>query len=264
MSHRSCYGTAKDVDNYGLSLRDNHVTNRTNTEGKPVNYHAHTANDGLGKPLPEDSGQWQPLDAHLRNVAELAKQFAAPLGSSAQAEAEIAGLLHDLGKYAERFQLRLRNPAIHGINHWATAAAYAYALKNPAVAFAADGHHTGIQALNEAEAGTPLRQTIANFTDPKLRLELTGQCSEDLITLLDRFKADGLQLPQFAPRPVPRTAMACSRPAGPTTLDNDQSNETLSHPTRNLRPDRNVDAARHRLVARVLRRADVQRRERHL
>ncbi|MGO8682854.1 MAG: HD domain-containing protein [Limisphaerales bacterium] len=39
---------------------------------------------------------WQPLAEHLRNVANLAKQFAVPLGLPA--EAELAGLLHDLGK----------------------------------------------------------------------------------------------------------------------------------------------------------------------
>jgi HD superfamily phosphohydrolase YqeK len=39
---------------------------------------------------------WQRLNVHLRNVADLAKQFAAPLGLSAQAEAELARPLHDL------------------------------------------------------------------------------------------------------------------------------------------------------------------------
>jgi hypothetical protein len=34
--------------------------------------YAHTANGPDGKPLPEDSGQWQPLATHLRNVADLA------------------------------------------------------------------------------------------------------------------------------------------------------------------------------------------------
>jgi len=37
-----------------------------------LNYYAHTANGPDGKPLPETSGQWQPLATHLRNVAELA------------------------------------------------------------------------------------------------------------------------------------------------------------------------------------------------
>jgi CRISPR-associated endonuclease/helicase Cas3 len=165
-----------------------------------MKFYAHTANDELGQPLPENSGTWQPLDVHLRNVADLAKRFAAPLNLTA--EAELAGLLHDLGKYSERFQLRLRNPAIHGLNHWAAGTAHAAALKAWAVAFAADGHHTGIPALNEAEAGTPLRQTVSSFADATRRLELTGQCPEDAATLLSRFNQDRLTLPPFSPRAV--------------------------------------------------------------
>lgn len=78
-------------------------------------YYAHTADrpDGTRDP---DVSKWQLLSDHLRNVAELAANFAAPFNASA--EARLAGLLHDLGKYATRFQSRLRAPAIHGINHW--------------------------------------------------------------------------------------------------------------------------------------------------
>jgi CRISPR-associated endonuclease/helicase Cas3 len=61
-----------------------------------MNYYAHTAEDERGNPLPESSGKWQPLNDHLRNVADLAKQFAAPLGLAKKAE--LVGLLHDLGK----------------------------------------------------------------------------------------------------------------------------------------------------------------------
>lgn len=165
-----------------------------------MKFYAHTANDEHGYPLPESSGRWQPLRVHLQKVANAAQRFAVPLGL--EAEAELAGLLHDLGKYAERFQLRLRNPAVHGINHWAAGTAHAAALKAWAVAFAADGHHTGIPALNEAETDTPLRQTVSNFAAPARRLELTGQCPEDLVTLLARFQADGLELPAISPGPV--------------------------------------------------------------
>ncbi len=163
-------------------------------------FYAHTAENELGEPLPEK--YWQPLKAHLRNVANLAKRFASPLGLTN--EAELAGLLHDLGKYAKRFQDRLRDPAVHGINHWAAGANHAAALRAWAVAFAADGHHTGIPALDEAEAGTPLRQTVSSFTDTNRRLELTGQCPEDSTALLTRFNEDGLSLPPFSPRPIGR------------------------------------------------------------
>jgi CRISPR-associated endonuclease/helicase Cas3 len=162
--------------------------------------YAHTAEDQQGKSLPENSGQWQPLSVHLRNVAELAKEFAARL--ALEREAELAGLLHDLGKYGQRFQARLRNTAIHGINHWAAGTARAAKLEAWTVAFAVDGHHTGIPALNDNAVGPSLRQTVQKFSDAKLRLELTGQCQESADDLLARFKDDRLQLPDFPPRAI--------------------------------------------------------------
>ena len=87
-----------------------------------MNYYAHTAMDAAGKPLGKES--WQLLKDHLTGVSDRARKFARPVGLGA--EAELAGLLHDLGKYAVRFQARLCNPAvIQGINHWAAGAACA-------------------------------------------------------------------------------------------------------------------------------------------
>lgn len=165
-----------------------------------MNYYAHTATLPDGS-RDSDERHWQPLATHLRNVAVLAKKLAGSLGLTE--EAEMAGLLHDLGKYSARFQARLRNPAIHGINHWAAGTAHAAKnLKAWAVAFAADGHHTGIPALNENDAGLSLRNTVQKFDDKINRLELTGQCSESLDELIARFTQDGLNLPPFSPRAI--------------------------------------------------------------
>ena len=62
---------------------------------KPGCYYGHSANDhGAGVP--------ELLSDHLKRVAEDAAQFASAFGAQEQARA--AGLLHDLGKYAEQFQ----------------------------------------------------------------------------------------------------------------------------------------------------------------
>ena len=47
-------------------------------------------------------GQDDLLSAHLQGVAQRAASFAEPFGGGA--EADLAGLLHDLGKYGELFQ----------------------------------------------------------------------------------------------------------------------------------------------------------------
>jgi CRISPR-associated endonuclease/helicase Cas3 len=185
----------------------------------------------------------------LRNVAMLAKQFAEPLGLGP--DAELAGYLHDLGKYAERFQARLRNTAIHGINHWAAGAAKAAASKAWAVAFAADGHHTGIPALNDNCVGPSLRETVRKFSNPELRLELTGQCPESADDLFVRFKEDGLQLPDLAPRAIEdwfaealRTRMVFSCLVDADFLDTEQHFQPQQASERampNLQPERALE-----------------------
>ena len=66
--------------------------------------YAHTHPD-----FPGDPSRWQPLETHLRNVAERAGEFAATFDSADWAS--VAGALHDLGKARKSFQdyLRLSN-----------------------------------------------------------------------------------------------------------------------------------------------------------
>lgn len=52
--------------------------------------------------------KWQPLDEHLKSVAEKAREFASAFGSGDWGY--LAGLWHDLGKYSETFQEKLRVP----------------------------------------------------------------------------------------------------------------------------------------------------------
>ncbi|MBT9165062.1 MAG: hypothetical protein DDT23_01073 [candidate division WS2 bacterium] len=70
-------------------------------------YFAHSLD---GRPAKE----WQRIDEHLKNVAELAKQFADPFGGGDWAE--LAGLWHDIGKYSSEFQNMLIKSADNNIN----------------------------------------------------------------------------------------------------------------------------------------------------
>jgi CRISPR-associated endonuclease/helicase Cas3 len=155
-----------------------------------VTYYAHTAEDESGKRLPKSA--WQLLKDHLRQVAELASGFASAM--ALETEAFLAGLLHDLGKYAERFQARLDDNSIHGINHWTVGARKAAELKASLVDYAVDGHHTGLPGAGD------LRQSLLKMAGPILTREHTG-CAESVAELTGRLVADGVQLPSVLARP---------------------------------------------------------------
>ena len=161
-----------------------------------MSHYAHTAMKPDGTPDPDES-KWQPLDAHLRNVADLAAKFAAPFGASE--EARLAGLLHDLGKYSVRFQQRLRDSSIHGINHWSMGA-LATALKGQIpTAFAIEGHHTGMPAFleNDAEIGLEaLKPRLANLQIQPSAEKLNG-FPETLADLIACLRADGICPPDI-------------------------------------------------------------------
>lgn len=103
-----------------------------------MNFYAHTAEDAMGVRLPEE--HWQLLAKHLHNVAMLAKAFARPLGM--EAEAEMVGLLHDLGKYQEQFQQYLRFGKPRTPHAFIGAAAIA--KLNNQLANIIAGHHAGL------------------------------------------------------------------------------------------------------------------------
>ena len=165
-----------------------------------MKYFAHTAVNAAGKALGKET--WQELRDHLHGVAERAGRFARPC--QMEGEAGAAGLLHDLGKYTVRFQARLCNPAvIHGINHWAAGAACALEHRLWSVAFAVDGHHTGLPALYPSDVSDArcLQDVREKMGVPEEWKQLTGGCVESLPELRECLRADGLTLPEAAARP---------------------------------------------------------------
>jgi CRISPR-associated endonuclease/helicase Cas3 len=119
---------------------------------------------------------------HLAEVARLSTEFAAAAPWSG--EATLAGMLHDLGKYADLFQMRLRGE-VSGLDHWSIGAIAALSLQAAGAALAIQGHHVGLQSI----------ATLKNCTVKKLiechpdRLKLTDT---NIDTLNKRFQLDGL------------------------------------------------------------------------
>ena len=110
-------------------------------------YYAHSL---PGRP-PEE---WQPLEEHLRNVAELARSFAKPFGG--EDWAYHAGLWHDLGKCSEEFQKMLIETCQPGaaliskrshVDHSTAGARHAVEIWQDAgklLAYIIAGHHGGL------------------------------------------------------------------------------------------------------------------------
>lgn len=93
------------------------------------------------------AGNKHHLSDHLSSVSKLAGEFLAdtPLAN----EAALAGLLHDLGKYGDLFQARLKGE-VQGIDHWSSGAWSAISeYKAIAAALAIEGHHIGLQHFSK-------------------------------------------------------------------------------------------------------------------
>ena len=94
-------------------------------------YFAHISSDGNTQTI------WE----HVSGTAFLAKEFASPFGGGEQAE--LAGLAHDIGKYSQAFQNRLKGASIL-VDHATAGAIACWQRRQPFAAFAVAGHHGGL------------------------------------------------------------------------------------------------------------------------
>ncbi|MEW6038806.1 MAG: CRISPR-associated helicase Cas3' [Pseudomonadota bacterium] len=129
------------------------------------------------------------LRDHLSSVSRLAGEFA---GSEPWAdEARLAGLLHDLGKYGDRFQARLRGED-QGLDHWSQGGWLALTEhKAVAAALAIQGHHIGLQCLSKDGCKDLNLQNLTQ--NHPLQLSLSSDSLDELKALL---AADGLTAAQ--------------------------------------------------------------------
>jgi len=113
-----------------------------------MNYYAHSNG--------EDETCWQLLRDHLEGTARIAAEFARPSGLADFAY--LAGYLHDLGKFSQAFQKRLRGDS-HRVDHATAGARELMTLyqQPPAkrtmahlLAFTIAGHHGGLPDYGSA------------------------------------------------------------------------------------------------------------------
>lgn len=150
-----------------------------------------------------DSGITHPLKTHLAAVSALTCNFLA--GHPAADEAALAGILHDLGKYGDRFQRRLEGKD-SGLDHWSQGASLALTeFKAVAAALAIEGHHIGLQRGSRDSLRRLLPGTLAANVLPGLALS-----DPDIARLHSRAVADGLDFQKPATFPLRRWAQAIS------------------------------------------------------
>lgn len=90
----------------------------------------------------ESDNAEQLLLEHLKNVSELSEKFAKCLNLSDYAE--IIGMLHDIGKYSNRFQERINGNEKIKVDHSTCGSQEAFKMKLLMAAFCIAGHHGGI------------------------------------------------------------------------------------------------------------------------
>jgi len=96
-----------------------------------------------------EQNKWQLLSNHLQNVARYAEQLGSDAGVSQFAS--IAGFFHDLGKYSDAFQKRIRGSRIRVDHATAGAKEIINLFKNKPqqplaliIAYCISGHHSGL------------------------------------------------------------------------------------------------------------------------
>lgn len=143
-----------------------------------MNFYAHS----------KEGQKWQPLEEHLRNVAELASLFAqrcCPSATDFTKTARVTGLLHDLGKYRGEFQKYLQGQQSQGPDTahamYGAAAAW-HRFQADDMAFATAGHHSGLHDCGDLDVlvnGTRF-QAKQRYPDLLLRLQHEVRCLPSL------------------------------------------------------------------------------------
>ena len=132
-------------------------------------YLAHISEDGLRR---------QPLSEHLKQTAELAKQFAEVFHAGDWGY--LCGLLHDIGKYSDEFQRRILGEKLR-VDHSTAGAQEVENLKAFFTAYCIAGHHAGLpdgmytggSAAPDATLGSRLKKEIPDYHNYRTEIQVS-------------------------------------------------------------------------------------------
>lgn len=120
-----------------------------------------------------DQKEEQSIKNHLRGTAALAGSFAAAFGC--RELGELTGLAHDIGKYSEDFQRRIRGDALQ-VDHSTAGAKELWSLGMKPAAMCVAGHHGGLPDLG-TRAGSEGERTLWGRIQSPVP-DYSGFCSE--------------------------------------------------------------------------------------
>ncbi len=116
--------------------------------------------------LPQEEGSIpeQSIQEHLQNVAQKAKEFADVFGYGAYAYT--IGMAHDIGKYSDLFQKKIRNNQNIFVDHSTAGAIELQKMRMSAGAFAVAGHHGGLPNGRSSESNCLYKRVTSRKIEP--------------------------------------------------------------------------------------------------
>lgn len=125
--------------------------------------------------ISEDKCREESIVTHLKETAEQAGKFATAFGNREWGYG--CGMLHDIGKYSEKFQKRLRGGAI--TDHATAGAKELYNRGNFIAAYCISGHHSGLldgggtaDAGGEATLRGRMQKDLENYQEFSKEIEI--------------------------------------------------------------------------------------------
>lgn len=154
----------------------------------------------------ESQEEWQRLLDHLKNTAEKSAALGEPL--ELENLAYITGFLHDLGKYTQKFQARLRGKQV-AVDH-STAGAQEivnyykktrFEAISHLIAYCISGHHSGLPDIgtiidhgNDPTLHARLKREIEPYTDYQKEIDIDALPNPTLPKISPTSKTGGFSL----------------------------------------------------------------------